>query len=210
MPNWEGSNQIRLNEAVIEIGGNISLAKKRDELQPKKKYILDVQNLPTPATNLPIADNEADASTRTGIVGTSLRYAREDHNHPIRRQGNPAAISATLTGSISLTAGGSLAGTFIASDEEAVYYRFNMDLTVANVAGAKSITIPSIAGFQPPIFVTAGTYRLYTKTGFPPQPFMGHEINAGYAGTNIAYLSYNAAGGTGRVIVTLVIKYIRS
>ena len=40
MPNWEGSNQIRLDEAVIELGGGLSLTKSRDGLQPKNLYTI--------------------------------------------------------------------------------------------------------------------------------------------------------------------------
>jgi hypothetical protein len=42
MPAKEGSNQIRLGEAVINIGSGIILTKSRDDLQPKKSYQLEI------------------------------------------------------------------------------------------------------------------------------------------------------------------------
>lgn len=40
MPNWEGNNEIRLNEAMLEVGSGLSLSKTRDALQNKKRYTI--------------------------------------------------------------------------------------------------------------------------------------------------------------------------
>jgi len=44
MPAKENPNQIRLDEAVINIGSGMSLVKDRDDLQPKNRYTLDSAN----------------------------------------------------------------------------------------------------------------------------------------------------------------------
>lgn len=41
MPNWEGSKQIRLNEAVLNLGSGITLSKGKDPITNQESYDLD-------------------------------------------------------------------------------------------------------------------------------------------------------------------------
>ena len=44
MPNWEGDNEIRLNDAMITVDDPAILVKDRDELQSKKRFNLNISN----------------------------------------------------------------------------------------------------------------------------------------------------------------------
>jgi len=141
----------------------------------------------SPATQIPIADNEVDAAIRTGQVGTSLLYARADHNHPIRRQGNPGDMTITLTGPATL---GSNQVIRRWSTEESYAYGYRANFTTTTDNGWVFITIPNKAGFQRPMIDGLGSYRYsgnYDNQpaspaqgnvgAYPNAPIMDQEIN---------------------------------
>ena len=173
--------------------------------------------IPVPSNLIPIADDEADAAIRTGIAGTSLDYARADHNHPIRRQGNPGDPVLTLT--VSGTAGATLGQVVILdreSDEESYAYKFRALINHVAGNGWDLLNIPTIAGFQQPEIYAIGTYRSQTLTpqidnntpgnlsavlqgAAPVGPYMGKEahewsstrrIYHGFYRREVAYSSY--------------------
>lgn len=45
MPSKENNNEIRLNEAVFELGSGLTLSKSRDGLQPKNRYFIDTASV---------------------------------------------------------------------------------------------------------------------------------------------------------------------
>lgn len=113
--------------------------------------------IPMPATALPIADNEVDTAIRTGIVGTSTLYARQDHNHPIRRQTAPAQPVITVGGTGFVLVGTTLNGTV--TDEESVTYFMTLQVTQTVSNAWNFFTVPNIAGFQRAEVVPTACYR---------------------------------------------------
>lgn len=168
-----------------------------DEVQA----LIDAQDHddPQPSTITPIPDNEQDDAIRTGQIGTSLEYARADHNHAIVRQSNP--------GDPVITAGGSAAisQSLILdrwSTEETYEYAFRV--RVAQPAGTSWgwISVPNIGGFQRPQIVGIGTYRSDSNapqtddgTGAsldgasPRGPLMAQEVHH-WSSTQRLYLAY--------------------
>jgi hypothetical protein len=185
----------------------------------------DVQDLidasvPPPANATPIPDNETDTAIRTGQVGTSTDYAREDHNHPIRRQANPGDPAFGFSGV------GSLNATVILdrwSTEE--WYAYRVRLQVINQTagnGWSFVTVPTKAGFQQPQISAVGTYR-YNSTAIqedepggnggdgagPRGPFMGQEAHH-WSSTNRIYLGYFRRENTFNAYLEFTVRYIRT
>lgn len=169
---------------------------------------------PLPATAIPIADNELDTAIRTGQVGASLLYARQDHNHPIKRQAMPTDPALTFVGA----AGSSMSQSIVLdrwSDEESVTFATrSLVLSAGGVTGWDYISIPNIAGFQRPQITIEGTYR-YSGTPsdqFPRAQYMGNEANH-WSSTQRVYIScYPAASKpvAARRYVAITIKYTRT
>lgn len=128
-----------------------------------------------PAVVIPLADNEADASIRTGQVWTSNLYARQDHNHPIRRQSNPWDPTLTYLLSNWSTAPQSIILDRW-SDEESYTYEWRVRMDIQPWTGRNYITIPNIAWFQRPEIVMTGTYR---SSWNPQRDTAGTPANAG-------------------------------
>lgn len=169
-----------------------------------------VPTVPSPANAVPVADNESDVALRTGLVGSSTDYAREDHNHPVRRQVAPARPTLTFTG----TAGSSMpqvTNLDTWTDEESVEFAWRCRCDLDALTGWNYITVPNIAGFQRPKITVEGTYR---NTGNPSPtqpraPYMGNEANH-WSSTQRVYIGqYNQKTGTGRYYVSLTVKYVR-
>lgn len=136
--------------------------------------------------NIESDNNHSEGSwSRAGNVGTSLLYAREDHQHPIIRIPNPGDITVPITGPATLGSG----QVIVRNSEEENYrfgYRANVTTTTAN--GWVYLTVPNIAGFQRPEIYGLGSYRYsgnYDTGGTGtavnssvPQPaWMAQEIN---------------------------------
>ena len=161
-----------------------------------------------PATAAPIADNQVDTTIRIAGVGTSVKYAREDHKHSIRRQVAPAAPTFTAIGT-GLVITSQTARTTV-TDEESVTYFYAVNITQTASSSWNYWAIPNLAGFQAPIVSMGGTYRSAgAETGQPPAPYMGCEASA-YNNANI----FVGTGGTRptakTVLVNFSVKYIRT
>ena len=113
------------------------------------------QPAPLPATTVPIADNQNDTTLRTGAVGASLSYMREDSIRPIRRQSNPGTPIPVLSGPATETL--SQLRRF-RSDEESVTFTWRMRFVTTTANGWVIYTVPSLAGFQPPLVTCKGVY----------------------------------------------------
>lgn len=171
-------------------------------------------SVPTPATAIPIPDNEVDAALRTGVLGTSNKFARGNHRHPIRRQAMPADPTLTFVGA----AGSSMSQSIVLdrwSDEESVTFATrSLVLSAGGVTGWDYISIPNIAGFQRPQITIEGTYR-YSGTPsdqFPRAQYMGNEANH-WSSTQRVYIGcYPAASKpvASRRYVAITIKYTRT
>lgn len=95
-----------------------------------------------PATVIPLADG--NGNTRTGVVGASLLYARQDHVHPITRIANP--VTPTLTaGGGGVTLSG-ISGFWTSTTEETATYQQNWTAAITGAAGWKSFVISNPAG----------------------------------------------------------------
>ena len=172
-----------------------------------------------PATAAPTADNEADAAIRTGQVGTSLEYARADHNHPIRRQANP--------GDPVLTAGGNatLVQSIILdrwSTEETYEYAFRNRVQQDEGTGWGWINVPNIAGFQRPQILPVNGYRFPSTTpqldgpggqggdgAAPRGPVMNMEIGH-WSSTQRVYMAYFRREANIDMYSEFVVRYIRT
>lgn len=172
-------------------------------------------NIPLPSTVIPIADNEVDTAIRTGIVGTSLQYARADHNHPIRRQAIPAQPVVTVGGTGFVLVGTTLNGTV--SDEESVTFFMTIQVTQTVSNAWNFFTIPNIAGFQRAEVTPTASYR-YTGNPmndttnpidqmYPNAPTMNMEWSYYFNGT--AYMNVpNRTQATGYYL-SFSVKYTR-
>lgn len=168
-----------------------------------------------PSTSVPIADNELDNSLRTGIVGTSLLYARADHNHPIQRQSNPGDPIITVGGNFELQANLILDRW---SDEESYSYAFRTLVNQPAGTGWGWINIPNIAGFQRPRITGIGSYRFASTAiqdddgsfgASPRGPFMSKEVHH-WSSTQRLYGSYFRRDNDFRAYIEYVVEYIRS
>lgn len=173
-------------------------------------------SIPLPANTLPIADNEVDTAIRAGIIGVSTRYARADHNHPIRRQVAPTAPVPVIGGTGFVLVGTTLNWT--TSDEESV--TFGMTLRVTQTIGNawNFFTIPNIAGFQRAQVTPTASYRYSGNPvndttapidqQMPNAPTMAMEWSVYFNGT--CYMNVpNRTQATGYYI-SFVVKYIRN
>lgn len=207
---WQVEPLTECCQPTYSAGGGLG----EDEVQA----LIDASATPhvEPSTLAPIADNEVDTAIRSGQVGTSLDYARADHNHPIRRQGNPGDITLTPTNLEIVQA------TLILdrwSDEES--YAFNTRTRVSQDAGTGWgwLNVPLIAGFQQPQILYIGTYRNPSTTpqdddgtfgAAPRGPFMGSEAHH-WSSTNRIYMGYSRRDNDlTSVYVEAVIKYVRN
>lgn len=174
--------------------------------------------IPPAANAIPIADNEADAAIRTGQVGTSTDYAREDHNHPIRRQANPGDPVITVSGATSTQQ--IILDRF--SDEESYSYRFRVLVTQSAGVSWGIITIPSKAGFQQPKISEIGGYRTASNApqdddtgngnGFgasPRGPYMG-ENPSHWSSTNRLYMPHYRRDNAFSTYVGFTVTYVRT
>lgn len=148
------------------------------------------------------SDNNITEGTfsRTGNVGTSLLYAREDHQHPIVRIPNPGDPVVTLTGTATLNAQ-------IILDRESTeeWYAYKMRVHITNMTAGNNwvfVTIPTIAGFQQPMITGIGNYRNSTSQlqdddnsgaggegASPRGPYMGKEWHE-WSSTRRLYFGY--------------------
>ena len=169
-----------------------------------------------PATATPIADNEVDTSIRTGIVGTSLLYARQDHNHPIRRQVAPVAPVPVIGGT-----GFVLVNTFTnwtTSDEESVTFAMTLQVTQTIGNAWNFFTIPNIAGFQRAQVTPTASYRYSGNPvndttapidqQMPNAPTMAMEWSVYFNGT--CYMNVPNRTQATAYYISFVVKYIRS
>lgn len=171
----------------------------------------------TVSTLVPVPDNEADASIRTGIAGTTGELSDAGHNHPIVRQTAVADPIATISGP------GSLVGAVVMdrwSDEETVAQEIRYQVNVPVGDGWTILTVPTIAGFQQPR-ITVGTYRTTspavqksqgnsgTNDGAGPNgPFMGAEAHH-WASTRRVYLAYYRVEQAYTIYVSIGTEYTR-
>jgi len=177
--------------------------------------------LDAPISNLtPIPDNEVDTAIRAGQAGTSAQVSRADHNHPIRRQGNP--------GDPVLTAGGNLTlqQSIITdrwSTEETYKYEFRVLTQQAAGTGWGFVTVPNIAGFQRPVITAAGAgyqfssvpTQIDTPVGAggvgatPRGPAMNQELKH-WSSTQRLYGPYFRRDNEHRAYTSFTVEYIRS
>jgi hypothetical protein len=168
-------------------------------------------------SNVPVADNEVDTAIRTGSAGTSTESARADHNHPIRRQGNPGDPTLTFIGS----AGSTMDQQIILdrwSDEESYAYRIRTRWRVRAGNGWNRILVPTKAGFQQPEISAIGTYRTTSNApqedngdnqgASPRGPFMGSEAHH-WSSSNSIYLAHYRRDNNYTKYVEFTVKYIR-
>lgn len=198
--------------APIEIIGGGGL----DEAAVQELIDAQDHDDPAPSTLTPLPDNEADTAIRTGQVGTSLDYARADHNHPIRRQANPGDPVLTATTS----AGSAMTQAIVLdrwSDEESYTYRFRTRWTVQAGTGWNFVSIPTKAGFQQPEISAIGTYRQTSNApqdddgnfgASPRGPFMGSEAHH-WSSTNRVYLGHFRRDNNYTKFVEFTVKYTR-
>lgn len=171
--------------------------------------------IPMPATAVPIADNEVDTAIRTGLVGVSPLYARQDHNHPIRRQTIPAQPVITVGGTGFVLVSTTLNGT--TSDEESVTFFMTLQVTQTVSNSWNFFTVPNIAGFQRAEVTPTGSYRYQgnpVNDATPPidqtmvaPPSMMMEWSYYFNGT--AYMNVpNRTQATGYYI-SFSVRYVR-
>lgn len=174
----------------------------------------------TPATVLPIPDNEDDAAIRTGQVGTSLNYSREDHNHQIVRQthfdwpGVTVISNATILQDIVLDR---------RSTEEWVEFETRTRVSVDAGSGWPILNYPNVAGYQQPIITVTSTYRngstTYqeddqptTSTVFkgaaPVGPYMGIEWSH-WSSTRRLYGPFRRENDIPSWYIGASVKYVR-
>lgn len=174
-----------------------------------------------PATTLPIPDNEVDTAIRTGQVGTSLDYARADHNHPIRRQVHPTWPGVTASGSATLLQDIVLDRR---STEEWVEFEIRTQVSVAAGNNWPIISIPALAGYQQPIITVTNTYRNQTSTyqldtqqgnttiddgAAPVGPYMGIEWSH-WSSTRNLYGPFRRENAITSWYIGASIKYVRT
>lgn len=86
------------------------------------------------------------------------------------------------------TSPSSLVGTYLRSTDKTITYRWFVQCNLAaSVAGWKTITAPTIAGYGVGD-VKCSTYRITNWTGLPPAPYMGQEFHENYAGGATCYM----------------------
>lgn len=168
---------------------------------------------PVPATLTPVPDNEGNttATLRTGIVGASLKYAREDHNHPVRKQVAPIAPTLVFQGASGSTMPQSLVlDTW--TDEESVTYAYRIRVDLSANTGWNVISIPAMIDFQRPQITIEGTYRNTgnPSTTQPRAPYMGCEANHWSSTQRIYIGQYNQKVSTGRYYVAITVRYVRN
>ena len=168
--------------------------------------------VPAAANAAPVADNETDTAIRTGRVGTSSDYAREDHNHPIRRQGNPGDPVFTHV----LSNGSSVTSELIVarrSTEEWYEYVYRVNHRHGSDNGWNRIIVPSIAGFQRPQITVEGTYRYsgQWQDDEREETRRKMEVEAGhYLNTLSVYIGPFQRDNQVRTWTTIRVKYIRN
>lgn len=155
----------------------------------------------TSAGTLESDNNESVGSwIRAGNVGTSLRYAREDHQHPIVRIPNPGDPIVTLTGTATLNA-----QVILDRESTEEWYAYKIRVHVTNTLAGSNwvyVTIPTIAGFQQPMITGIGNYRNSTSQlqdddnsgaggegASPRGPYMGKEWHE-WSSTSRLYFGY--------------------
>lgn len=125
----------------------------------------------SPATVIPLADGLND--TRTGVVGTSLLYARQDHIHPVTRLATPANPV--------LTAGGggvtisSQVQQWTSTTEETITHYVYFIAAITGAAGWKSFSLSDPAGFTPE-WQSATAYRS-AGTPFGPVALLTLDVS---------------------------------
>ena len=124
----------------------------------------------SPAVLTPLADGVAD--TRSGQVGVSLLYAREDHVHPLVRIATPpVAPAAVLAGGGTITA---QAGTVLGTTEETVTYRIEVTTSITGGTGWRSVTLATIPGYTA-LDCSVTAYRTSGTIG--PVPLLNWAVN---------------------------------
>jgi len=177
-------------------------------------------SLPSPSNAIPVPDNELDTAIRTGSAGTSLDYARADHNHPIRRQANPGDIVLTAGGNAVIT-GATLIFDRWSRQEDYIY---STRTQVSQVAGNGWgwIDVPAIAGWQQPKITGIGTYRNDSQapqtddgTGTsldgasPRGPVMSAEVHHWSSTTRLYFAYFRRDEAITSMFVEAVVEYIR-
>ncbi len=91
MPRKEGANEIRIDSAVFEIGTGLSLAKIRDSLQVKNKYIISNNStkfnkfrviqplsagLNTITHNLNLANTAVQVTLEDAVTGSQISFKK--------------------------------------------------------------------------------------------------------------------------------------
>lgn len=174
----------------------------------------------TAVANLESDNNESEGSwNRAGNVGTSVLYAREDHQHPIVRLPNPGDPVITHTGSGDMTQSLILDRE---SDEESYAYKFRTRVVQIPGNNWDFLTIPTIAGFQQPEIYGVGTYRTTSNTpqtddvsgngnvgAAPRGPYMGKEAHE-WSSTRRIYLGFFRRDNTYTIFVEFWVRYTRS
>ena len=176
--------------------------------------------LPVPSESTPIPDNEVDTAIRTGQIGTSLDYARADHNHPIRRQVHPDWPGVTVNGNLSLTSEIVLDRR---STEEWVEYEVRTEHAVPAGNNWPIVTYPILAGFQQPILTIVNMYRTQTLSfqeddqpgnsvvfdgAAPVGPYMGIEASH-WSSTRGVYFPFRRENDIARWFLTVSALYVR-
>lgn len=171
----------------------------------------------TVLANLESDNNESEGSwNRAGNVGTSLLYAREDHQHPIVRLPNPGDIVPTVGGSFDLIQSLILDR---GSDEESYWWRFRVRVSQAAGNNWGWVQVPTIAGFQQPIFSELGGYMSNsiavqdddgTFGASPRGPIFGYPIHH-WSSTNRLYGGlFRRDNDITSLYVNFVAKYTRT
>ncbi len=169
------------------------------------KYLREDGTWQTPPNSTYSAATATPKAAGTAAVGSSAKYAREDHVHPLQTSvsgssGSCTGNAATATKATRDGDGNVIADTYIKKDIKNIYLEDDSEINVSNniVLGKQTI---NGGNFRNSIF--AGKDNILRYNGRPTNGFISVALNGDFTGGNAAIFghypvgTYGEANGTG-------------
>ena len=147
MPNWEGDNEIRLNDAMITVDDSAILVKDRDELQSKKRFNLNISNyLNNIITSFWKTNGNSGTNQSVDFIGTIDNVGVSFRTNNVIRQtitntGNIGVNTTTPTSNLHIN--GSEAGSITNITATTTLNGTHHKILVSNGATNITITLPN-------------------------------------------------------------------